>query len=85
MLQREWLGLWHGAGSQNTSDGDVWFGIALVFPPGRQLCSFLVRKLKKLLQPQPAQGPVPCASSEAQTSHFPGVLRSGFSMISWDI
>lgn len=67
------------------SGGDVWFGIALVFLPGRQLRSFLLRKLKKLLQPQPAWGPVSCASSEAQSSHFPGVLGSRFSVISWDI
>lgn len=84
MLQREWLGLEHGAGSQNTlknpSDGGVLFGVTLGF-----LHSFLVRKLKKLLQPQPAQGPVSCLSSQAQNSHFPGVLASGFSMISWDI
>lgn len=32
--------------SQNTSDGGVLFGIALIFLPGRQLHSFLVRKLK---------------------------------------
>lgn len=65
----------------------VMFGIALVFLPGRQPCSFLVRKLKKLLllQLQPAWGPVSCASSETQSSHFPSVLGSGFSVISWDI
>lgn len=35
-----------GAGSQNTSGGGVLFGIALAFLPGKQLHSFLVRKLK---------------------------------------